>query len=113
MGRFGRPGGRLPVRQVAGMGPSLAAHAPDFCSGILESLELAAGDENVGTVGSERLDHLIAQATAAAGNQGHFAGEIEVVGHRGVFFSNWLILPSPSCSSPPGGERRMREEEMP
>ena len=68
IGRIDQPIELLPVRHVAGMGPGLAAHRPDFRGGLLASLELAAGDEDVGTVGGKRLDHLIAQATAAAGH---------------------------------------------
>ena len=71
----------LPVGHVAGMGCRLATHRPNLGSGLVAALELAAGDEYVGAMGREGLDHLVAQAAAAARHQGHFSGQIEIVGH--------------------------------
>ena len=71
----------LPVGDVAGMGCRLAAHRPHLGRDLVAGFQLAAGDEDVGTVLGEGLHHLVAQPAAAAGNEGNLAREVEVVGH--------------------------------
>jgi len=71
----------VPVGDVAGVAVRLAAHRPNLGRHLLASFELAAGDEDIGTVRGEGLHHLRTQAPAAAGYQGHLACQVEIVGH--------------------------------
>ncbi len=63
------------------MSDRLAAHRFDLGCHLFARLELAAGDEDVGAVRGKGLDHLVAQAAAAAGDQRHLARQVEKVSH--------------------------------
>ena len=68
----------MPVADVAREREGPAAEALlDLCRDRFACVQLAAGDDDVGAVLSERHDHLPSQAAAATGHQRHPAVQIE------------------------------------
>src|SRR5690606_34759291 len=67
----------VPVADMAAVGEGFAAEGAHFAGGFLAVFHLAAGDHHIGAAHRKSLDHLVAEAAAAAGDQHHFAGKVE------------------------------------
>ena len=69
----------VPAAAMGGKGERLPAHLAHFLGGGFARIQLAAGNDHIGAIFREGLDHLIAKAAAAAGYECHFAGQVEQV----------------------------------
>ena len=93
IGKFDQAIDIRPATCMGGDGERSAAHGAHVGGGGFTGVQLAAGDNQVGAAGGEGLHHLQTKAAAAAGDQGHLAGQIElgIVGH-GVTLSTDYIF---------------------
>src|SRR5271165_5526478 len=82
-------GNVLHPAHVAGQGIGLAAGRADLVGDNLAVVQLAAGDYDMGTAGSQKLGDRLADAAAGAGDQRNFSGEVEWIslGHDGHYSS--------------------------
>ncbi|MDT4884604.1 hypothetical protein FQZ97_1207620 [compost metagenome] len=66
-----------PLAHMAGYGQRAPAQRPYLLSHGFAGVQLSAGDDQVGTPLGKCLDHLVAQPSAAPGDQNDLATEVE------------------------------------